>query len=655
MLALLLAGGDGPLVRLRVFGFDEVQRWAPRHPDGTPVLIVEIDQASLQRFGQWPWPRELMAELIGRIHAQHPTVLGVDILWPEPEQVSRRPGTDHDAPLGDAIGAGPTVLGIAGLREGAGMTGPLTPVLAHGGDPAPALPAHYVLLRSIKAIDGAAAGHGLLSVDKESDGQVRRLPMLAAVGGVSVPSFTLEILRVAVGADHIDAYVERSAVVGVAVGDALALPTEPDGAIRLALSPSDPRRFVSAATLLDGTLPADTLTERFVLLGVTGLGLIDRVTTPLGQMVGIELHAQLLESVIEGRLAARPRWASAAEAALLALAGLLLIALLPGRRLIWYLPAGLLAAGGFIGLAVGAWATHLWLIDAVLPSLGLGGVLTALIGGSYVEANAQRRRLQRQLDIERESAARLAGELEAARRIQMGILPKPGALAPDARFDLDAVLEPAKEIGGDLYDFFPVDARHLFVAVGDVTGKGVPASLFMALGKSLYKSCVLRGSLDPAAIMTAANAEISRDNPEMLFITLFAGLLDLDTGVLTYCNAGHEPPYAVLPGAAPAMIAGSGGPPLCVVDDFPYPAETYHMRPGELLCLVTDGITEAMDRDGALLGHAPVLACLQALPAGARATDALAALRGAVAAFVGDAEPSDDLTAVTVRWMGPSA
>ncbi len=577
MLALLVAAGDGPLSNLRVFGFDAIQRWHPRQPEGTPALIVEIDEASLQRFGQWPWPRDLMATLVARIHDQHPSVLGIDILWPEPDPLSPAQWTgltraprgapslaaelDHDAELGAAVGAAPTVLGIAALRDGAGagMSGPLTPVLAHGGDPVPALPAHRVMLRSIAVIDRPAAGHGLLSVDKERDGQVRRLPMLAAVGerggGVAVPSFTLEMLRLAVGADHVDAYVEDGAVVGVAVGD-FALPTEPDGAIRLALSPSDPRRFVSAAKLLDGTLPADTLTERFVLLGVTGLGLIDRVTTPLGQMVGVELHAQLLESVTEGRLAQRPGWSSAAEAALFALVGLALVALLPGRRLIWYLPAALVAVGGFGGLALGAWTQHLWVLDAVLPSLGTGGVLTALVGGSFVEADAQRRRLRRELEVERLSAARLTGELEAARRIQMGILPKPDALAPDARFDLDAVLEPAKEIGGDLYDFFPVDARHLFVAVGDVTGKGVPASLFMALGKSLFKSCVLRGNLDPAAIMQAANAEISRDNPEMLFITLFAGLLDLDTGRLTYCNAGHEPPYAVLPGDAPAMIAG---------------------------------------------------------------------------------------------------
>src|SRR5215470_7210708 len=87
-LGLLLGAGDGPLQPLRLFGFDEVQRWQPRQPEGTPALIVEIDEASLQRFGQWPWPRDLMADLIARIHAQHPKVLGIDILWPEPDPLS---------------------------------------------------------------------------------------------------------------------------------------------------------------------------------------------------------------------------------------------------------------------------------------------------------------------------------------------------------------------------------------------------------------------------------------------------------------------------------------------------------------------------------------------------------------------------------------
>jgi len=670
-LMLLLAGGLGPLDGLRLYGFDVIEQTWPRVPTGTPAVIVAVDEASLQRFGQWPWPRNLVARLVTRILTDHPKVLGVDILWSEPDRLSPARWADgegdlppalaselgalpdHDTVLATAIAAGPTVLGIAGLREGTGMTGPLTPVLVRGDGPPTLLPEHSALLRSIPAIDRAAPGHGLLSVDQDADGVVRRMPTLATVGGRPVPSLSLEMLRLAVGARGIEAFVEDGALVAVAAGE-LALPTQPDGTIWLALGPHDPRRFVSARDLLEGRAPAGALQDRLVILAVTGLGLLDRVTTPLGPMVGAELHTELLESVVEGRLAARPRWAPWLEAGLLLVVGLALIGLLPGRRLRWYAPAGLVPPLLFGGLAVGAWTARFWLLDAVLPSLGSFAVLVALLGGGLAEADAQRRRLRRALEAQRLKAARLEGEVEAARRIQMGSLPLPSGLAADPRFELDVVLEPAKEVGGDLYDFFMVDDRHLFLAVGDVTGKGVPASLFMALGKALYKSCVLRGDSDPAAITRTANLEISRDNSEMLFITLFGGLLDLDTGRLVYCNAGHEPPFAVLPGEAPRLIDGSGGPPLCVVDEFDYAAHDYQLRPGELLCLVTDGVTEAMNPAGALLGHDPVLTCLAELPRGAGAAAALASLRDAVARFVGAADPSDDLTALTVRWNGPA-
>jgi adenylate cyclase len=671
-LLLLLAAGAGPLAGLRLYGFDLIAQSWPRVPAGTPAVIVAIDEASLQRFGQWPWPRQLVAALVGRILADHPKALGIDILWPEPDRLSPARWAaderdlppalarelaalpDHDASLAAAIAAGPTVLGVAGLRAEAGTAGKLTPVLVRGDGPPRALPSYDALLRSLPVIDRAAAGHGLLSVDKDQDGAVRRLPTLAMVGDRLVPSLSLDMLRLAVGAAGIEAFVADGGLVGVAVGG-LALPTQPDGSIWLALAPSDPRRFVSAVELLDAAAPTGALTDRLVILAVTGIGLLDRVATPLGQMVGAELHAQMLESVAEERLAARPGWAPWLEAGLLLVGGLALIGFLPGRRLGWYLPAGLASPVLFGGLAVGAWTARFWLIDAVLPSLGTVAVLVALLGGGLAEADAQRRRLRRALEAQRLKAARLEGEVAAARRIQMGSLPQPAGLAADARFELDVVLEPAKEVGGDLYDFFMVDRRHLFLAVGDVTGKGVPASLFMAVGKALYKSCVLRGDRDPASITRTANREISRDNSEMLFITLFAGLLDLDSGRLVFCNAGHEPPFTVLPGEPPRLLEGSGGPPLCTVDEFDYAAHDYQLRPGELLCLVTDGVTEATSPEGALLGRAPVLAGLAALPRDAGAPAALAALRDAVRRFVADAEPSDDLTALTVRWNGPAA
>jgi serine phosphatase RsbU (regulator of sigma subunit) len=149
--------------------------------------------------------------------------------------------------------------------------------------------------------------------------------------------------------------------------------------------------------------------------------------------------------------------------------------------------------------------------------------------------------------------------------------------------------------------------------------------------------------------------EISRDNPEMMFITLFAGILNLATGELRFCNAGHDAPWFARPGAPASQIASTGGPPLCSVDEFPYPTESHQLQPGEILCLFTDGVTEATNRAGELMGHERTRAALEGLAPGSTASDAIARLRQAVDAFLAGAEPSDDLALLAVRWLGAGA
>ena len=190
------------------------------------------------------------------------------------------------------------------------------------------------------------------------------------------------------------------------------------------------------------------------------------------------------------------------------------------------------------------------------PALALAALFTVMLAVTLTEAESQRRALRRQVEQQREAAARLAGELEAARRIQMGTLPRPAAAFPgETRFDLYAMLEPAREVGGDLYDFFRLDDDHLFFMIGDVSGKGLPGSLFMAISKALYKSTALRRHGEVAVMMCEADAEISRDNAEGLFVTVLAGILDARTGELEYCNAGHEPPYCSCRAAAARSCA----------------------------------------------------------------------------------------------------
>jgi len=201
-----------------------------------------------------------------------------------------------------------------------------------------------------------------------------------------------------------------------------------------------------------------------------------------------------------------------------------------------------LAVGG--SLALFHW--KFLLLDAAVPSIGLGIIFTTMLSLTLAETERQRSALRRQVEQQRLVAARVDGELSAARRIQMGILPKPGdVLKGEKRFGLSIVLQPAREVGGDLYDFFKLDADRLFFMLGDVTGKGLAGSLFMVVSKSLYKSTALRRGDSVAKMMREANAEISRDNSEDLFVTVFAGVLDAQTGALEYCNAGHDRPYVL--------------------------------------------------------------------------------------------------------------
>jgi serine phosphatase RsbU (regulator of sigma subunit) len=334
--------------------------------------------------------------------------------------------------------------------------------------------------------------------------------------------------------------------------------------------------------------------------------------------------------------------------------GAILIVAVPVLRPRW---ATAIFAGQFIaciaaGFALYAW--RIWLVDATWPALSTALVFATLLGGTLADTDRQRRALARALAIEREAAARAAGELEAARRVQLGMLPPTSsAFSRDRRFELEALLDTAKTVGGDLYDYFKLDEDRLFFAVGDVSGKGLPASIFMAVSKALYKSAALRNGDDIGAVMRTAQSEIARDNPEAFFVTMFAGLLNLSTGRLEYCNAGHETPL-VLASERPGVrkLSGGEGPPLCVLENFPFRAASCQLAAGDVLCLVTDGVTEAMDPGEQLYGRARLENLLARQPAPVGASALLRAVRADVESHAGSAEHSDDITILVLKWNG---
>jgi len=637
-----------PVAALRDALFDSYQELMPRKRSSTPAVIVAIDERALDARGQWPWPRTVVADLIRGIAQAGPAAIGVDLLFIEAD----RSTAGADRQLAQAVQGNKVVLGIAGL-EFSDRRFPFppqaVPVRLSGKRELP-LRRFGGYLQSRSEIHRAAAGRGLISAES-ADRVIRRVPLAARIGKVIVPALTVEMVRVAVqsteGAAVLRIHDRGGEDVDLQVGE-VVIPVQSDGTMQLYFGPHDDERFVSAEDVLSGKAAPALFRDKLVLVGVSGLGLLDFQATPLGERIpGVEVHAQILEQIFDGSYLRRPSAAAWLEAALLALASLLLIGFVPVAR-VWVssllLAATLLAfaAGGLLAFKAGL------LLNVAAPALGTIVVFGAVLAATFAEADRQRRLL-------REAQARLGGELEAARRIQMGLLPAPRTLfALETRFTLDAWLEPARTVGGDFYDCFMVDRHRLFFVVADVSGKGLPSSLFMALSKSLLKSIALRAeNLDPGAILMRASAEINRDNPESLFVTAFAGILDVRTGALAFCNAGHEPPFACVPGGVLEILEHSGGPPLCVIEGFEYPSGHRAMAPGEWLCVVTDGITEAMNPRGELYGAARLKSLLGRLGSAAPG-EIVAAIGGDVRQFAGTGEQSDDLTLLCVRWNGVS-
>jgi sigma-B regulation protein RsbU (phosphoserine phosphatase) len=287
-------------------------------------------------------------------------------------------------------------------------------------------------------------------------------------------------------------------------------------------------------------------------------------------------------------------------------------------------------------------------LDGPLPPIQSSDEVGALTS-SFHQMRDSLKVYVRDLEATTRAKERLESELQLARRIQIDMLPaaSAGGKAGDG-FELQAILEPARQIGGDLYEHFHRDGKLTFV-VGDVSGKGVGAALFMARAKTLFRAIAAREP-DPGEILRAVNRDLCEENEQGMFVTLFAGILDLATGELRYASAGHDPPVLLDGGgAAPRFLTVDGGPVLGLLEASEYRAQRMTLAPGEALVLYTDGVSEALDPNGEFFTTDRLLELLAKTSPGPAAGIARAVYE-AVKAFAGSAPQSDDITVMAVRY-----
>jgi serine phosphatase RsbU (regulator of sigma subunit) len=668
---------EGP----RLHGFDAAQRLWPRIEPNDRVQVVAIDEQSLAAKGQWPWPRTLIADLVRRIAAGRPAVLGIDILFAEPDRYSPQriaqslsgaPSEvtaalanlpEGDALLGDAIGTVPTALVAYPSRQAlprpAGPQLITTSVREQGSDSRPFLFNYASLIRTLPAIARRERGEGAVAVNFDLDGVLRRVPLVVLAEGRLVPAFAVAVVAAAQRQSSAVIAAGAQGVEHVAAGE-VAAPTDARGRAILHFAPRQLSYF-GAADVLDPAFDVGQFAGHIVLLGVTGAGIVDQKQTPLGVMEGIQIHAQLIESMLDGSLLQRP---------LIVLWIELAIILLAGAVPIWLIESGrpFVAGAAVVGLSVTLIGGELalfrfasFLVDGLYASATALATFGVMLMEHLRAVQAARRALDVELAQQRERNARLAGELEAARAIQMGLLPRRFPVFTERDdVDLFAHIEPAREVGGDLFVFSLVEENQLFFTIGDVSGKGIGAALFMAMTREVVLDAARRygRALDQVlgeanAKIATASADMAQEGGDMMFVTALAGVLDLASGEVVFASAGHDAPFLVRPGAPPRRFATEGGPPLGVMEDFSFPVDHDHMALGDVLLLYTDGVTEAMNGAQALYGTERLTAVLAAASA-ANARSVIDAVTEDVRAFTAGAEQADDIALLALRRTGPA-
>ena len=265
-------------------------------------------------------------------------------------------------------------------------------------------------------------------------------------------------------------------------------------------------------------------------------------------------------------------------------------------------------------------------------------ITVALERGRLIEAYIEKERLEEGLKL--------------AHDIQMSMLPKTFPPFPERReLDIFAAITPAKKVGGDFYDFFFLDEDRLCFAIGDVSGKGVPAALFMAVVKTLFKAIAGRVQ-NPSDILSTVNQEICRDNDSQMFTTLFCGILNTRTGEIKYSSGGHNPPYH-LSRAGVQQVPKTGGRVLGLLEETSYGWGRLALGSSETIFLYTDGVTEAMDPAGQLFSEQRVESILTQTKF-ASAREQIEHLTSQITLFAAGAEQSDDITALAIRYLGPA-
>jgi adenylate cyclase len=413
--AALRVADPAPVEEIRVRTFDAFQRIDPRKKTARPVTIVDIDDKSLEKLGQWPWPRTRIAALVTELTGLGAVVIAFDAVFSEPDRLNPNVAADtfpqldeetrvklralpsNDQILADAIRKSRVVLGESGLPEEIApldKTLPVTGLAMLGEEPQRFMFEFPGLLRNVPVLEHAAAGRGLFTIKPERDGIVRRVPMIMQAQGQTMPSLTFEMLRVATGSGTILIKAEKAGIKSLGL-KGVQIPTDHNGQIWVHYARNDASIYVPAVNVLEKNVAPDMIAGKLVLIGTSAVGLNDIKTTPVSRaMPGVEIHAQVLESTLTGDVISQPIYGLAVEFVTALLFGLLVIAFAPLFGPVTLVALGAAFASMLIGMSVYFYTQNRLLIDFTYPLMSTTAIYLTLIFSSFVREQQQRKQIR---------------------------------------------------------------------------------------------------------------------------------------------------------------------------------------------------------------------------------------------------------------------
>ncbi len=591
--------------------FDLYQKIIPLVKQDSNVVIIDIDEKSLGKFGQFPWSRSVFAKIIDQVHAAEPKAIGFDVFFTEkdkqsPDEIIKSYNlipTDvvqfqkikgHDEVFKEGLKKSKSVIAVLGSNVSSHGTydrSAKAKFLSKGGDPKNFTYSFPYSIGSLEMLEKSAKGLGSISFLDQTDGIIRSLPLIVRFNEKLYPTMGLEMVRV--GGNQKNLYVELNEVGITRISSRPhRISSDPNGIIWIRYKKSQKSQYISASSVFDGKFDDKKFKDKYVLIGASAQGLFDLVKTPLGVTIpGVEVHANVIENILDQSYLIRNPNTYVFE--LLFSIIVACVTFFFSQRIKPKFSLSIFF-GSFISVVIIGFSVFFFRSELIDISYPIFMLTITFLTGLYFRFVEENKIALANLQKE----AKLLKERELAGEVQKSLFPD------ISRFEnfIYASNVPARDVSGDYFDVVSVGKSEYFFTLADVSGKGIKAGMYMAKASSIFRT-LSNLSYPLEKVVFGVNNEIVEAKFKGMFVTAVFGKINVKTGDVTFINAGHES-IMVVDGDKNFEFIKSELPPIGIIKYFAESmVKSKIMNLNDKTFVVyTDGVTEGYLKNGQELG-----------------------------------------------------